>query len=271
MSLLSDLLSNKLIALTKEQLSGVTAILSTMFYNRTSLQSIELPDEITRIGNSAFNGCESLVKINIPKNLTSIGIAPFSKCTSLSTIDTESMNPYCVINNIISIEDTAWYSSQPEESMITMAQGRILIGNKITKPSEEFVIPNTVLNLAYGSCATYGDTDSNFISIVVPDTVEMLCNNPFYGSSSLTKITIGASVNKILGFITPSNKVTTLIFRQPEGMNIELPTPGSSNGMGYQKDAYSMNIYTDNEYIKNYDWATDNVTVTLYPLSEAPT
>ena len=40
--------------------------------------------------------------------------------------------------------------------------------------------------------------------------------------------------------------------------------------MAYNKDSRALTIYTDNEYIKNYNWAADNATVTIYPLSQAP-
>ena len=55
-------------------------------------------------------------------------------------------------------------------------------------------------------------------------------------------------------------------FEQPSGMIVTLPTAGSSTGMLYCKTASSVTIYTDNETIKNYDYATDNVTATIYHL-----
>jgi hypothetical protein len=50
-------------------------------------------------------------------------------------------------------------------------------------------------------------------------------------------------------------------------MLLTLPAAGKETGISYSKNARNITIYTDNEYIKTYDWTTDNATVTFYPLS----
>ena len=46
---------------------------------------------------------------------------------------------------------------------------------------------------------------------------------------------------------------------------------GKDKGLAYDKDSRSFTLYTDNEMLKAYNGAGDNVTVTIKPLSEAPT
>ena len=265
MSLLSDLLFKKITSITKEQLAGVTCIKSMAFSSCNLLKSIELPDTVEKIDYSAFQNCISLESIKLGKNLSKILNGALLGCTALKEIDSKDINPYCLIDNI-HISDTAWYSSQPEGTMLTMAKGLILVENKVS--STDFKIPDTVKNIASYGCSNHGST---LTSITVPDTVEMIQGSAFSSQSALTKITIGASVNRITGTIVPGNTVKDFIFRQPAGMVIDLPTPGDDTGMAYDKDAYSANVYTDNEYIRNYDWAKDNVTATFYSLSDAPT
>ena len=275
MSLLSDLFSKKITTITKEHLNGVENIKPYCFSHLPLLTEVTLPDSVKNIGTMAFASCESLSKVTFGKNVSYIGITAFGNCTSLEYINAEDINPYCLANNstLYSLfETTKWNNDHSEGSMITIAKGKILVDNKITTPSSGFEIPNTVVNLMPYSCRKYGDTvDSNFTSVVIPDTIEMVQCSIFSGQTALTQITVGSNVNRFTGTLTPGTNIKNLIFRQPAGMVIELPEAGKDcYGLGYNKDSYSINIYTDNEYIKNYDWAADNVTATFYPLSEAP-
>lgn len=249
MSLISDYLTKKLTVITKEQLDGAKQIKSNAFWEFTSLTSIGIPYSVKTFGES-----------------------PFYNCSQLKTIDTDSMDPYAIIPMVVFCQaNLKWYIDKPEGTMVTVAKGRILVGNKISTPSNGFVIPSTVKNIAFDACGKYGDTvDSNFTSVIIPDTVEMLQNEIFSGQTALTKITVGSGVRKMTGKITIGTGIKNLIFRQPAGMSIDLPEPGEATGIAYSKDAYSMNIYTDNEDIKNYNWSGDNVTATFYPLSSAP-
>jgi hypothetical protein len=54
----------------------------------------------------------------------------------------------------------------------------------------------------------------------------------------------------------------TLKFYTPSGVRVNLPS-----GFANSKTAYSVTIYTDNEDIRNYDWAGDNITATFYHLN----
>lgn len=273
MELLTQIILKTITAIKKEDLAGCTNIKETCFYKCNSLETVLLPDSIRKIDAYAFGSCPNLKRVRFGKNIEEIKTGSFAACPNLSEIDSTDMNPCCIINYLAFYVDTsAIFTSAPEGTLFTLTNEKILFKNKVPKPSEGFDIPKTVINIAGGALGKYGDTvDSNFTSFVIPDTVEMLQNEIFNGQSALKKITIGKSVNRITGTIVPSTAVNTLIFKQPSGMKIELPTAGSKTpGMAYQKSSYSVDVYTDNEYIQNYDWATDNVTVTLHSLSEAP-
>ena len=62
---------------------GVTEIGNTAFYNRSSLQKINIPNSVTLIGNRAFAYCASLQNINIPDSVTEIGYNAFAYCPNI--------------------------------------------------------------------------------------------------------------------------------------------------------------------------------------------
>lgn len=291
MSILSDTLSRKITVLTKEQLQGASKIADYTFENCNLLTSVDMPDSIELIDNLAFSKCTSLSKVNIGKNvkvigfmvfqdcsklskiilteqIQSIGVSAFENCIALANISTENLNPYCELY-AKSFRNTKWLNNMPVESMVLIANGKILLDNKVTKPSAGFIIPNTVINLASYSCQKYSSTDSNFTKAVIPDTVEIIQDSVFYNQNSLKQITVGSSVRKI-GHALCTESISTLIFRQPADMYIELPKPGEDTGIYGGKSSISVDIYTDNKMLKAYDWAKDNVTATIHPLSEAP-
>ena len=119
---------------------------------------------------------------------------------------------------------------------------------------------NKIANYIFYGC-------SSLTSVTLPNTVLSIGERSFYNTSALTDLTINAEVSSIgsLAFYGTS-KIKNITFLQPAGATISLPTAGSSKGMFYVKTARAVNIYTDNETIKNYAWSTDGVTATLYHL-----
>lgn len=115
---------------------------------------------------------------------------------------------------------------------------------------------------------------TSLTSIIIPDSTKLICNASFSQCTSLTTVTVGNSVSSIerLSFanVGGAMSISNVYFRQPSGMTISLPTAGSIDGMFYVKTARNMNVHTDNETIKNYAWASDNITPTFYHLDGTP-
>ena len=157
--------------------------------------------------------------------------------------------------------------------LVERIASEIIIPNDVVKIGENafqlysnlknITLPNSITSI--GKYAFYGC--SGLTSITLPNSITSIGKYAFYGCSGLTSITIPSSVTSIenSAFNNCSN-LTTVTFNQPNGMTVSLPTAGSGSGMLYNKTAREVTIYTDNETIKNYDWATDNVTPTFYHL-----
>ena len=121
--------------------------------------------------------------------------------------------------------------------------------------------------LSEGMFADQSTLTSTVKSIVLNGRPTEIPKDCFKSLESLTSMVIPSSVAKIGDSCFNScNGITTLTFNQPSGMAVQMPTAGSSTGAFYYKSARAVKIYTDNETIKNYAWATDNVTATLYHL-----
>lgn len=96
----------------------------------------------------------------------------------------------------------------------------------------------------------------------IPEGTILLSENLF--SVSTTNVIVPSSVKYFCKKCL--NSTGDLIFNQPLGMEVFLPEAGDGTGLSYSKNAVERNIYTDNETIKNYNWAGDNITATLYHL-----
>lgn len=255
---------------------SLTTVETDAFYaSINNLQNLILPEKLVEIGVSAFSGYKG--PISIHKNILNIKESAFS---GISSLDTSKMNNKCRIDaasfcSILKPTEpnslqyrNEWYKSLPD-GPITLARGEILYRYKGTAGLQE--CPSTVKTMGERCCMYLeNEHSSTATQYTIPDNVEYVQKNPFAFQSTLTKIVVGANVSKIEHNLVPHEKVTTLVFRQPQDLIVDLPTPGEGTGMAYYKDSRAVTIYTDNDSIKNYGWATDNVTATFKPLSEAP-
>lgn len=252
--------------------------------SKTSLTARDL-DRIKTIRAYCFEENSSLLSIEIPSWIEEIGACAFGYCSSISAIYTSSMNPFIRIDYNMSTDtefyysynpfsETKWYSVMVSlgAKMAVSDDGKVLLANAITDSSNGYTIPDTVINLAGGSLSKANiDTNTNgLLSFVIPDSIEIIGGYLLYRHTNLATLTVGSSVRYIGKYLFDSSSTTTVVFRQPAGMYVELPPAGENTGLAYNKSSRNVSIYTDNECIRNYDWATDNVTATFYSLSEAP-
>ena len=86
----------------------------------------------------------------------------------------------------------------------------------------------------------------------------------FIQYSGVKKLIIPETVTNIpSGTFKYMNKLTEIVFEHPSTSTITLPTAGSSTGAFYVVSRTNTTVTTTNETIKNYDWASDNRTVTF--------
>lgn len=253
MSLFSLILTRQISTLNPKDVFGIKRICFDCFAD-SKLTSVSLPNTCEIIDSSAFSYNESLKSLTLPPSITRLGPSAFYGCTALTNVNL-NVSPNCVIEASC-FAQAPFYTNAT--SNLYAANGKILL--KDISPTW----PSGIINLA-------ADVGANLFgsatTIVIPENIQIIGGRIV--AANATKMTIGSNC-KYLGISSIPTSVTTLICKQPAGMNVRTPASGETSGLTYEKDARSMTIYTDNEDMKNYDWAGDNVTPTFYPLSQAP-
>lgn len=116
---------------------------------------------------------------------------------------------------------------------------------------------NDVISVASGAFLLTGIS-----TLVLPPNTEYIWG-PVTRGGSVTTVDVPEKVSFMARGTMDDTSVTTWVFRQPAGMTITMP----SSYLGYNKNSRTITVYTDNESIANYGWASDNITANIYPLS----
>ena len=230
-----------------------------MFYLSESQPQLDiaLPDNITTIDMSAFVGSSFASDNN--NNPTFTFSNNIQKVIGYGYVSTSFFKNASNDGNVWKINDIVLeaygYSSSFTEA--TIPNGTRLMASNLFGS-----LYNNGLQHSFSNLTTINLPTDNILK-EIPDRFCQMC-------SKLTTINaIPASVSKIgvnaFAYTDGSMALAELRFNQPAGMYVELPTAGA-NGMFKVKTARSMTIYTDNEYIKNYDYSADNITATIYHL-----
>lgn len=191
---------------------------------------------------SAFNGTDG----GYPASLIGVTLGTIVKEIGSSAFLNSPIKPKDVVchNGIISIEEDAFSpsgSSAPYISYMTSQDG------------------TTKYLIEVGAFYATGNT--------TVDDKTILFSDYCFGLLSSETFVIPKSV-KYFGKVCMGSmtSLTSLTFNHSSVDKVVLPQAGDGSGFLYNKTAKTMTIYTDNETIKNYDYAADNVTATILHL-----
>jgi len=172
----------------------------------TNLRSVY---NVIGINENAFNNCVNLTSATIPDSIASINIGAFNNCPNLLSVYFLGNIPIVYSNNFTSSIDTAYYYADAlNQSMIYN-----LFYNKIITLTQDNVEYITIDN---NNIVVIGNVNppSNW-NLIIPSSVTIsgyvynvirINNNAFNGSSTLTSVSIPASVTSISsgGFNCPN-------------------------------------------------------------------
>ena len=120
----------------------------------------------------------------------------------------------------------------------------------ITKLGKYALRGLTIKKINFGSLTTLGDNSL----VGLPD-----------------EVTIPKTVHTFGSCCIISSNIKKLIFKHSNSDSVTFNLNSSNQGPFYTKTARTFDVYTDNDYIRNWDFATnDNSTVTFYHLDGTP-
>ena len=175
--------------------NSLTAIPNEMFYNCSSLQSINIPATVQTIGNSAFYGCRNLYSVELPAALTTVGNQAFMGNSNLRVV---------TINGGVTSFGTDCFRSSSNIAQVNF-NGTIdqwmniefanMLANPAARSHSLAVNGNLLTNLVIPSGVTtvhafafYQNT--NIESITIPATVTTIDSAAFGRMSSLRRIVL---------------------------------------------------------------------------------
>ena len=209
-----NLVSGNIVNVTPEDLQGINDISTYCFYQRSQLNSVEIPSNVTNIcnysiqycrafnnlilhesiqtiGGSAFAYCDGLTEVIIPNTVTTIGQSAFNYCQNLTSIT--------IPDSVTSLGNYAFSGCSKlitvnlGNSLTSIPQGAFQSNKKLVNLSE---IPNSVTsigNAAFQNCI-------GLTSITIGNGVTSIGNYAFSSCSGLTSLTIPANVKTVGGF-----------------------------------------------------------------------
>lgn len=147
-------------------LDGSEVIGESAFEDCTGLTSIEFPDTLISISKKSFYYCTKLTAINIPNNVQYIGESAFNNCTALTEVYWNAQNIKAVGNTSLPIFEYCKKIST------------LVFGDDVKS------IPSYI----------FRECTSPFGNVVLPEGVEYVGQDAFYGATGLTSINIPSSV-----------------------------------------------------------------------------
>jgi len=228
----------------------VTSIGSWAFLG-AALTSVTIPSGVTSIGHSTFYGAPSLTTVTIPASVTSIGGGAFGYALSLSNVYFLGDAPANVgttpfvgtaVGARAYITPGASGFGNPGSiwnglivtlaGPTTLSDGTYLCTTGAPSSSTpNFTITNGVVS-AGGSCA--GD-------VVIPEGVTSIGGEAFLNATSMTSISIPASVTNI--GIGLRETGLTRITVAADNQNFSSPTTGPDAGVLFNKAATAIVVY----------------------------
>jgi hypothetical protein len=177
-------------------LAPITRINDELFFDCSSLASVSLPNTITYIGECAFEGT-ALTSFTIPEAVDSIMYSAFKNCTALKSIDIPDMVTFID-------SEVFWNCTNLESVTIGRSVSTIwheAFGGCPNLTSIVVSADNPVFN-SRDNCNGIIETATNKLntgckSTIIPNTVTTIGNSAFEGMSSMTSVTIPASITHI--------------------------------------------------------------------------
>lgn len=190
--------------------TNVTIMKDGVFFNNTSLTSIQLPNKLEYFWDSAFNGCTSLNTIVMPSTVKAIYNYVFQGCTSLSNV--------------------------------TLNEGCTTLGHHVFKNSS---LAAVTFPMTLGSIGEYAFEGTKLETVDLSNTqIKKLPNGSFYNCEKLNDVKLPIELTDIgerafyksaiasITFPSSLQKIDAWAFQNTQLTNVVIPTSTRHIGDG---------------------------------------
>lgn len=169
------------------------------FSNARQLQELHLPDSLTSLGRYAFEECRSLRTVKIPTKLKEIPWYAFQYCSSLQSVELH--------DSITGIGDYAFRNCDLRE--IALPQSTTWVGGYAFYGNAN--LSKVTLNEGLVDIWTYAFQNTAIDTLNCPSTLRNIYSNAFRDCTNLRQINLNEGLTRIESGALANNKATEIV------------------------------------------------------------
>lgn len=169
------------------------------FSNARQLQELHLPDSLTSLGRYAFEECRSLRTVKIPTKLKEIPWYAFCNCSSLQSVELH--------DSITGIGDYAFRNCDLRE--ITLPKSTTWVGGYAFYGNAN--LSKVTLNEGLVDIWTYAFQNTAIDTLNCPSTLRNIYSNAFRDCTNLRQINLNEGLTRIESGALANNKATEIV------------------------------------------------------------
>lgn len=191
-------------------------------FQRTSLTSVNIPDNVETIEENAFSQVRQLQEVHLPDSLTSLGRYAFEKCRSLRTVKIptklkeipwyafdgcKSLQSVELHDSITGIGDYSFRNCNLRE--ITLPKSTTWVGGYAFNGNSN--LSKVTLNEGLIDIWAYAFQDTAIDTLNCPSTLRNIYNAAFAGCRNLRQINLNEGLTRIEQYALANNKATEIV------------------------------------------------------------
>lgn len=191
-------------------------------FQRTSLTSVNIPDNVETIEENAFSQVRQLQEVHLPDSLTSLGRYAFEKCRSLRTVKIptklkeipwyafdgcKSLQSVELHDSITGIGDYSFRNCNLRE--ITLPKSTTWVGGYAFNGNSN--LSKVTLNEGLIDIWAYAFQDTAIDTLNCPSTLRNIYNAAFAGCGNLRQINLNEGLTRIEVYALANNKATEIV------------------------------------------------------------
>lgn len=191
-------------------------------FQRTSLTSVNIPDNVETIEEAAFRQVKQLQEVHLPDSLTSLGRYAFSACRSLRTVKIptklkeipwytfdgcKSLQSVELHDSITGFGDYSFRNCNLRE--ITLPKSTTWVGGYAFNGNSN--LSKVTLNEGLIDIWAYAFQDTAIDTLNCPSTLRNIYNAAFAGCRNLRQINLNEGLTRIEQYALANNKATEIV------------------------------------------------------------